>query len=225
MPWGNSCPLRACQPGLHGLPRRSAGARAAHRQGRSQSARVAAPFSRGHTGLTAAGNPFQATPCCLAINREGGRYVDESLGYVANGKATLRQPRQTTARIFDEEIRKLPDVATSVGVFQRLRQPIVEAASLDELARCGPWGLRAPPRRFIVPRGASKGSNRGGYLKLRVVRRKRAGQDSRDPWASNPTRNCHDSSPGAGRAGIRADRDLYGHLLRPSGFATSRTSL
>jgi succinate dehydrogenase/fumarate reductase flavoprotein subunit len=74
-------------------------------------------------------------PYCLAINREGRRYVDESLGYVANGKATLRQPRQTTALIFDEEIRKLPDVATSIGVFQRLRQAIVEAASLDELAR------------------------------------------------------------------------------------------
>jgi flavocytochrome c len=84
---------------------------------------------------TAAGNPFQAMPYCLAINREGRRYVDESLGYVANGKATLRQPRQTTALIFDEEIRKLPDVATSIGVFQRLRQAIVEAASLDELAR------------------------------------------------------------------------------------------
>jgi flavocytochrome c len=82
----------------------------------------------------AAGNPFQAMPHCLAINREGKRYVDEAQGYVANGKATLRQPLQTTALIFDEAIRKLPDVATSVGVYQRLRLPIVEAASLEELA-------------------------------------------------------------------------------------------
>jgi succinate dehydrogenase/fumarate reductase flavoprotein subunit len=82
----------------------------------------------------AAGNPFQAMPHCLAINREGKRYIDESLGYVANGKATLRQPLQTTALVFDEEIRKIPDVATSVGVFQRLRLPIVEADSIDELA-------------------------------------------------------------------------------------------
>jgi flavocytochrome c len=82
----------------------------------------------------AAGNPFQAMPHCLAINREGKRYVDEARGYVANGKATLRQPLQTTALIFDEAIRKLPDVATSVSVFQRLRLPILEAASLDELA-------------------------------------------------------------------------------------------
>jgi succinate dehydrogenase/fumarate reductase flavoprotein subunit len=51
----------------------------------------------------AAGNPFQAMPHCLAINREGKRYIDEALGYVANGKATLRQPLQTTALIFDEE--------------------------------------------------------------------------------------------------------------------------
>jgi flavocytochrome c len=84
---------------------------------------------------TAAGNPFQAMPYCLAINREGKRYIDESRGYVANGKATLRQPLQTTALIFDEEIRKLPDVATSISVFQRLRQPLIEAASLEELAR------------------------------------------------------------------------------------------
>jgi putative transposase len=37
-------------------------------------------------------------------------------------------------------------------------------------------GASAPPRRSIVPRGAVQGSNRGGRLKLSVVRRKQAGQ-------------------------------------------------
>jgi succinate dehydrogenase/fumarate reductase flavoprotein subunit len=83
---------------------------------------------------TSAGNPFQALPYCLAINREGKRYIDESRGYVANGKATLKQTGQSTALIFDEEIKKLRDVATSISVFQRLGVPIAEANSIEELA-------------------------------------------------------------------------------------------
>ena len=46
----------------------------------------------------------------------------------------------------------------------------------DGADRCGTWGLRAPPRRTTVPQGAYQGSNRGGRLKLNVVRRNRAGQ-------------------------------------------------
>ena len=46
----------------------------------------------------------------------------------------------------------------------------------DGADRCGIWGLRAPPRRTTVPQGANERSNRGGRLKLNVVRRNRAGQ-------------------------------------------------
>src|SRR6476620_8921628 len=46
----------------------------------------------------------------------------------------------------------------------------------DGADRCGIWGLRAPPRRTTVPQGANERSNRGGRLKLNVVRRTRAGQ-------------------------------------------------
>ena len=42
--------------------------------------------------------------------------------------------------------------------------------------RCGMWGLRAPARCTTVPQGANEGRNRGGRLKLTVVRRNRAGQ-------------------------------------------------
>ena len=41
------------------------------------------------------------------------------------------------------------------------------------------WGLRAPPRRITVPQGANDDCNRGSSLKLKVVRRNRAGQQSR----------------------------------------------
>jgi len=46
---------------------------------------------------TAAGNPFMAVAYTLGINKDGKRYVDESLGYVANGKASMKQPGQTVA--------------------------------------------------------------------------------------------------------------------------------
>lgn len=83
---------------------------------------------------TAAGNPFAALPYCLGINRDGRRYIDESRGYVANGKAALKQPGQTVALIFDEEIRKLPDVVSSLTVFERLKLPVIEAGTIEELA-------------------------------------------------------------------------------------------
>ena len=51
---------------------------------------------------TAAGNPFTATPFCVAINKEGKRFVDESKGYVVVGKATMNQPGQKLALVFDE---------------------------------------------------------------------------------------------------------------------------
>ena len=83
---------------------------------------------------TASGNPFTAVPYLVGINKEGKRYVDESLGYVANGKATLKQPGQSISLIFDEQIRKQPGVAIGLKQFQTLGLPYFEASSLDELA-------------------------------------------------------------------------------------------
>jgi len=82
----------------------------------------------------AAGNPVQALAYSLCINKEGRRYIDEAMGYVANGKATLKQPGQTTALIFDEELKKTPGVAGAVKMFKSLGIDIVEADTLAELA-------------------------------------------------------------------------------------------
>lgn len=83
---------------------------------------------------TAAGNPFSALPYTLSINRNGTRFVDESEGYVAHGKALLTQPEQKAALIFDEAIRSLPGPAAACATFERLGIHIVEAASIEELA-------------------------------------------------------------------------------------------
>jgi flavocytochrome c len=83
---------------------------------------------------TAAGNPFMAVAYTLGINKEGKRYIDESLGYVANGKASMKQPGQTVALIFDEEIKKQPGVAASVKQFEGLGIDIVSADTISELA-------------------------------------------------------------------------------------------
>lgn len=83
---------------------------------------------------TASGNPFPAIPFTVGINRDGKRYVDESKGYVANGKAVMKQPGQTVAMIFDEEIKKQPGVAISCKLFQDLKLGVVEADSISALA-------------------------------------------------------------------------------------------
>ena len=83
---------------------------------------------------TAAGNPFMAVAYTLGINKDGKRYVDESLGYVANGKAAMKQPGQTVALVFDEEIKKKPGVAASIKQFEGLGIDIVQADTIGELA-------------------------------------------------------------------------------------------
>lgn len=80
------------------------------------------------------GIPDHAVPYCLCVNLEGRRFHDESSGYVANGKALLRQPAQRAALVFDEAIRQQPRVSKSFATFRRLGFPVVEADSLEELA-------------------------------------------------------------------------------------------
>ena len=41
--------------------------------------------------------------------------------------------------------------------------------------RCGIWGLRAPARCSTAPQGASGTTSKGSRLKLKLVRRNRAG--------------------------------------------------
>jgi flavocytochrome c len=94
---------------------------------------------------TSAGNPFMAVALCLGINRDGKRYVDESKGYVANGKATMKQPGQTVALVFDEEIKKQAGIGTTIKQFQGLGLEVVEADTLEALA----GKINVPPAQLV----------------------------------------------------------------------------
>ena len=95
----------------------------------------------------ASGNPTSAVPYSLAINRDGMRYVDESKGYVANGKAALRQPGQVVALLFDEAtLAAEKRVKISYDLFKRQGLKIYEAPSLEELAK----KIGVPPAKLVA---------------------------------------------------------------------------
>lgn len=83
---------------------------------------------------TAAGQPGGAVPYAISINTEGRRFVDESRGYVAHGKAVLEQPGQTTAVVFDAAQKETPPFAGVIATFDRLGLEVVEAGTIEELA-------------------------------------------------------------------------------------------
>jgi succinate dehydrogenase/fumarate reductase flavoprotein subunit len=83
---------------------------------------------------TAAGQPARAIPFVLSINRAGQRFVDESRGYVAHGKAVLAQPQGVTTLVFDSRIAGLPPVAGVVAHFRRLGLDVHEAPTIEALA-------------------------------------------------------------------------------------------
>jgi succinate dehydrogenase/fumarate reductase flavoprotein subunit len=79
-------------------------------------------------------NPERALRHCVAINRDGKRYVDESKGLLINGRAALGQPGQVVALVFDETIRQDHDTQMSLAVFKARNLPVLEAGTLEELA-------------------------------------------------------------------------------------------
>ncbi len=86
-------------------------------------------------------------PYFLGINRDGKRYVDESRGYVAHGKAALNQPGQKVALIFDADIAKLPvGPEMALAAFKNSGLSIVEADTLEQLAT----KIEAPPAQLVA---------------------------------------------------------------------------
>ena len=83
---------------------------------------------------TAAGQPARAIPYALSINREGRRFIDESRGYVAHGKAVLDQPEGLTTLVFDQTIRELGPVSGVLDTFDRLGLDVYSADTIEELA-------------------------------------------------------------------------------------------
>jgi len=79
-------------------------------------------------------NPEKALRHCIAINRDGKRYVDESKGLLINGRAALSQPGQIVALIFDENIKMEHDTQMSLAVFKTRNLPVLEANTIEDLA-------------------------------------------------------------------------------------------
>jgi len=125
---------------------------------------------------TAAGNPFMAVPLYLGINKEGKRYVDESKGYVANGKATMKQPEQKIALVFDEEVKNTGPGTTGYKLFEGLKIPVIEADTVEELAskiEVPPAALKATIDEFnnAVKDGKALGANPPKEANAKVLNR------------------------------------------------------
>ena len=79
-------------------------------------------------------NPEKALRHCIAINRDGKRYVDESKGLLINGRAALSQPGQVVALVFDEGIKADHETQMSLAVFKTRNLPVLEADTIEGLA-------------------------------------------------------------------------------------------
>jgi len=126
---------------------------------------------------TAAGNPFMAVPLYLGINQEGKRYVDESKGYVVNGKASMKQPGQKIALVFDEEVKNTGPGTTGYKLFEGLKIPVIEADTVEELAskiEVPPAALKATIDEFnsAVKDGKALGANPPKEANAKVMKPK-----------------------------------------------------
>lgn len=84
---------------------------------------------------TAYGTPSSAIPYSVAINSEGCRFVDESLGYVAHGKAVAEQPGSVDAVVLDAGIIEAEsNVADTVESMAEYGVDVLTADTIEELA-------------------------------------------------------------------------------------------
>lgn len=112
----------------------------------------------------AGANPERALRHCVAINRDGKRYVDESKGLLINGRAALEQPGQVVALVFDESLRQEHDTQMSLAVYKTLNLPVLEADTIEDLAsqmKISKTQLRATIDAFnsAVRDGTAAGAN------------------------------------------------------------------
>lgn len=88
-----------------------------------------------YRGPSGNGSPTRALPYCIGFNRDGRRFVDESLGYASFGKATMQQPLQTSGLLFDEALRKSePRIEMCIELFKKAGGGFIEAENLTALA-------------------------------------------------------------------------------------------
>ena len=90
----------------------------------------------------ASGQPSAVLAHVIGINKVGQRFIDESLGYVAFGKAIFDQPRTEAALIFDQAMAEARPGKSVIDQYTNFKLDIVKVDTLEELA--GRIGCSAP---------------------------------------------------------------------------------
>lgn len=79
--------------------------------------------------------PFASAQYTVVVNAQGERFVDESLGYVAIGKAAYNQPGQTHALVFDSAtLENVGVLKSDVEKFGNFGIPVAQADTIEDLA-------------------------------------------------------------------------------------------
>jgi succinate dehydrogenase/fumarate reductase flavoprotein subunit len=82
----------------------------------------------------ASGQPSVVLPHVIGVNRLGQRFIDESLGYVALGKAIIEQPGAEVALIFDQTLADTAPGKSVIDQYTFFKLDILKADTLQELA-------------------------------------------------------------------------------------------
>jgi succinate dehydrogenase/fumarate reductase flavoprotein subunit len=100
--------------------------------------RMAGPDSIHVAGVSpknpASGQPGAVLPYGIGINKRGQRYIDESLGYVAFGKAIMDQPGGEAALLFDQDVADTPEGKATIEQFTFFKLDVLKAETLGDLA-------------------------------------------------------------------------------------------
>jgi succinate dehydrogenase/fumarate reductase flavoprotein subunit len=90
----------------------------------------------------ASGQPSAVLSHVIGINKLGRRFIDESLGYVAFGKAIIDQPGAEVALVFDQAMAEAAPGKAVIDQYTHFKLDIIKADTLEELA--GRIGCPAP---------------------------------------------------------------------------------
>jgi succinate dehydrogenase/fumarate reductase flavoprotein subunit len=82
----------------------------------------------------ASGQPSVVLPHVVGINTRGQRFIDESLGYVALGKAIIDQPGGEVALVFDQAIADSTPGKAVIDQFTHFKLDVITGDTLAELA-------------------------------------------------------------------------------------------
>lgn len=99
----------------------------------------------------ASGQPSAVLSHAIGINKLGRRFIDESVGYVAFGKAIIDQPGGEAALVFDQAMAEAPPGKSVIDQYTHFKLDIIKTNTLEELAGrigCPPAALVETVAKF-----------------------------------------------------------------------------